>query len=302
MLERFQGDEGRRRLSEALVTHRLLRGSNEIAHAMIRDGELFEFQAGDVLIEDQDASNQIYFIITGEVSVYVNGREVAIRRPGTHVGEMATIDPTARRCATVTAVLDTVALRIDEPAFSATANAYPFLWRGFAIELADRLRQRNQLVTPPNPRPALFIGSSVESLPTARAIQKGLRHDNIRINVWTDGVFGASRFPIDDLQDAICHADFGLLVIAPEDKILRRGDVINAPRDNVVFELGMCMGALHKERTFMVLPRSVDIKIPTDLLGLTPLDYDLGPEGDYDSALAPVCEDLRRIISTMKPK
>lgn len=302
MIERFQDEEGRRRLLAALVTHRLLNGSDEIAEMMICEGELFEFSSGQILIQDQGSDNQIYFIITGEVSVLVNGREVALRRSGTHVGEMAMIDPTARRCATVTAVVDTVALRINEPAFAAIANAHPMLWRGFAIELADRLRQRNLLVMTPNPRPALFIGSSVESLPIARAIQKGLKHDNVRINVWTDGVFGASRFPINDLQTAICHADFGLLVIAPEDQVYCRGDVVNVPRDNVVFELGMCMGALLRERTFMVLPRSSDIKIPTDLLGLTPLDYYLGPEKDFDSALAPVCEDLRRIISTLGTK
>ena len=302
MLERFEGIEGRRRLEEALAAHNLLGGVDDLVKAVVSEGELLSFSEGDDLVEDQGTDNQIYFIIVGEVSILVNSREVARRQAGMHVGEMAMIDPTARRCATVRASIDSVVIRLDEPQFADLANRFPNLWRGLAVEIAERLRQRNQLVMPPNPRPFLFIGSSVESLPVARAIQLGLKHDDIHVKVWTDGVFGASHFPIDDLQSVVRTADFGLLVVAPEDEVLSRDVVESAPRDNVVFELGMCMGALTRSRSFMALPGDADVKIPTDLLGLTPLNYALGPERNFDVALGPVCEELRRVITSVGPK
>ena len=47
-----------------------------------------------------------------------------------------------------------------------------------------------------------------------------------------------------------------------------------APRDNVVFELGMFIGALGHARTFLVQPLDAEVKIPTDLMGFTPQGND----------------------------
>jgi predicted nucleotide-binding protein len=46
-----------------------------------------------------------------------------------------------------------------------------------------------------------------------------------------------------------------------------------SPRDNVIFELGLFMGALTRTRTFVLAPSQVDLKIPSDLLGVTFLRY-----------------------------
>lgn len=302
MITRFQGDDGRRRLIDALSTQKLIGGDHQLATSLADVGHLSEFQVGETIIDDGDTDNEIYLLVAGTVDIIVNQRVVASRGSGLHVGEMALIDPSAVRCARVVANETVVACVIDEPTFTSIAQDTPILWRRIALELADRLRRRNTLVIQPNPRPHLFIGSSVESLPVARAIQLGLEHDNITVKVWTDGVFGASSFPIESLEQEIRSADFGVLVLAPDDQILSRGKVEQTPRDNVVFELGMCMGALTRMRAFVVHPRGVDIHIPTDLLGLTPLTYDLGADGDYDAALGSVCEKLRRIISDKQVK
>ncbi|WP_160317995.1 TIR domain-containing protein [Chryseobacterium sp. ERMR1:04] len=47
-------------------------------------------------------------------------------------------------------------------------------------------------------KPELFIGSSVEGLDIAEAIQSKLNH-NFNINLWTDGVFNIGSTTIDDL-------------------------------------------------------------------------------------------------------
>jgi predicted nucleotide-binding protein len=92
--------------------------------------------------------------------------------------------------------------------------------------------------------------------------------------LWSDGVFGASSFAIESLETQIGIADFAVLVVGPDDQVTSRGVASDAPRDNVVFEVGLFMGALSRSRTFLLAPMGRKVKIPTDLLGLTTLQFD----------------------------
>ncbi len=298
MINRFKGEIGRRLLIETLYNQKIVRDS-KIAECLADNIELFMLENNDILIEQDKPDNDLYFILTGAMRIIVNGREVAIRNAGLHVGEMAMIDPTSPRSASVISIGQSVVAKISEPKFSKLAESNPNLWRLIALELSDRLRQRNRFITPPNPRPFLFIGSSSESLEIARGIQYGLSHDDVHVTVWTDNVFGASRFPIEDLEQQVRTSDFASLVIGPDDKLIIRDTEFQAPRDNVIFELGMFMGALTRERTFIILPAEANLRLPTDLLGLTPIKYKIGKIGTSSElavALAPVCTELRSII------
>jgi predicted nucleotide-binding protein len=86
-------------------------------------------------------------------------------------------------------------------------------------------------------------------------------------------------------------------VISPDDEVTSREEEYSAPRDNTVFELGLFMGKLERSRTFILQEFGADVKIPTDLLGITPLSYKLSKGGNLTRALAPVCTELRKIIS-----
>jgi predicted nucleotide-binding protein len=184
--------------------------------------------------------------------------------------------------------------------FSALAAEHPVLWRRLALELADRLRQRGGAVKAPNDRPVVFIGSSSERLDEARLIQDALEHDPVSARLWTDGgVFGASRFPIDELLGQVATADFAVLVLAPDDQVVSRRNHSEAPRDNAVFELGLFMGALGRDRTLFVVPRDVDVKVPTDLLGLTSITYRSQPASDVPHSLATAANHVRRRIEEL---
>ena len=176
------------------------------------------------------------------------------------------------------------------------------MWRQLASELADRTRQRGGTVPPRNLIPKVFIGSSSEGLDVARAIQSGFQYDNVTAKVWTDGVFQASKATIEDLEREIHTTDFGILVLTPDDKIESRSDTKMGPRDNVILELGLLMGALGRDRTFAVHPRGKDIKIPTDLLGIKPVTYSVDPGIDLTVAMGPVNTELRKIIAKLGPK
>lgn len=295
MINRFQGAEGHNRLISALHQQVILHNNELLLKELAHKVEPIQIKPGEQLIEQGDVDDDIYFILAGRVSIIVNGREVAIRNSGEHVGEMALIDPSATRSASVVA-------KISEAAFCPIADEYPPVWRLIATELAKRLLQRNELVVSKNPRPVLFIGSSKESLPIVEAIKSNLEGEDIIVQPWTEGVFSASQFILTELEKQVQGSDFAVLVLGSDDTMESRNVISNAPRDNVIFELGLFMGALSYERTFMVVPRDCDIKVPTDLLGLIPLKYKPSDTTDYTDLVRPVCNELREIIEKMDVK
>ena len=270
MINRFHGIENRDRLISALRQQTILHDNEALSREIANQSEILPIESEDELIIQDETDDDLYFILAGRLSIIVNGREVAIRESGQHVGEMALIDPSAKRAASVIAIEQTVVAKISEASFRPLADKYPRVWQLIATELAKRLQERNKLVVSTNPRSVLFIGSSKESLPVARAIRSNFDHDDFVVKLWTDGVFGASQFVITELEKQVREADFAVLVLGADDIVESRNEKSDAPRDNVIFELGLFMGALSHERTFMVIPRDCDIKIPTDLLDLLP--------------------------------
>ena len=120
-----------------------------------------------------------------------------------------------------------------------------------------------------------------------------LQYAPVVVKVWTDRIFSPSTFPIEALQQVLVDVDFAALVLSPDDEVVSRGMTSYAPRDNVIFELGLFMGALGHARTFLTHPRNVDTKVPTDVVGITPLTYDSEFRGDTLAAMAPACDELR---------
>jgi hypothetical protein len=154
-------------------------------------------------------------------------------------------------------------------------------------------------VQPTNP--TLFIGSSSESLAVAYAVQKNLEHV-ADVMVWTQGVFKLSKYNLESLLDAVEDSDFGLFVFGPDDMVTMRGAEMSAVRDNVIFELGLFIGRLGRERTFMLMPSdSPDLHLPTDLLGIQPATYRTPPRPErLLAALGPACHDIGNEIRAAK--
>jgi hypothetical protein len=62
-------------------------------------------------------------------------------------------------------------------------------------------------------RPRMFIGSSTEGLPVARALQAELEHD-VDASVWSQGVFGLSASPLETLVETAASVDFAVFVLS----------------------------------------------------------------------------------------
>jgi CRP/FNR family transcriptional regulator, cyclic AMP receptor protein len=139
LLKYFQGSEGRLRLIDALSSQPLIR-DKDLAAVIEPYLKLEEIAAGTSLIKQGASDTDLFLILSGAFLVAIDGRVVARKKAGEHVGEIAVVDPLTPRSASVTATSDSVVARIAEPAFSALADRYPQLWRRIALELASRLR------------------------------------------------------------------------------------------------------------------------------------------------------------------
>ena len=242
----------------ALKRQVLVQGDEQIAAWVAKHARCVEVRHGSTFIKQGDRKHELFFILDGVVDVLINGRPVNSRHAGQHVGEMAII-MNSRRTATVVAREDCVLAKLTRDDFRRLSETFPVVWRGLAEELASRLHQRRNLIREPNQRPLLFLGSSSETKEVPERIRAALSDLNIEVRVWCDpGVFQASRTFIEDLTDAARIADFAVLAFGKEDVAISRRKRMHAPRDNVVFEAGLFIGAIGRERTLLIRPNNVD--------------------------------------------
>jgi hypothetical protein len=150
----------------------------------------------------------------------------------------------------------------------------------------------------------VFIGSSKEGLQIAYTIQEELEFD-AEITVWKQDVFRPGMIIIESLQSALVQFEFAVFVMSPDDQVVSRSRERLSPRDNVIFELGLFIGRLGRDRVFFIVPQGPnELKLPTDLLGITSLTFDNArTDGNLRAALGPACNQLRRIFeAASQPK
>src|SRR4051812_12358857 len=112
MIARYGGDDGKRNLIAALRRQYIISDDPNLAATIADFTTVTLCESGSTFIRQEVYENDLYFIITGNVSIQVNGHEVAKRRAGQHVGDMALIDPTATRAASVVALGDVIVGKI----------------------------------------------------------------------------------------------------------------------------------------------------------------------------------------------
>lgn len=145
-------------------------------------------------------------------------------------------------------------------------------------------------------RSRVFVASSSEALQLAKAIQQNL--SEMDVTVWDQDAFRVGSTIIDELSRNLQQSDFGIFVFSPDDISVIRGRKKPAVRDNVVLELGMFIGRLGRERSFIVRPKGQDMRLPTDLLGIVPAKYDREWAAREPSpALGSACTEIANAIA-----
>jgi Predicted nucleotide-binding protein containing TIR-like domain/YheO-like PAS domain len=150
-------------------------------------------------------------------------------------------------------------------------------------------------------KPTCFIGCSSPAKDVAYALQ-GLMSKVCDVEVWDQGIFEVGGNQLDALLAAPDRFDFAILIFTGDDKLKTPKGVFNAPRDNVIFELGLFLSKLGKDRTFIVYEEGTDVKIPTDLQGIIYAGYNMQSSGKHTPSVAPAWNKISSKIHHIGPK
>ena len=130
-----------------------------------------DLQRGDVLMAQGAPADTLFVVVSGRFSVTVDGQPAPVAElgAGQPVGEIAFLAG-GTRTATVTALRDSVVLRLGRAEFDALAARAPGIWRALARALARRVAQGNVArAAPPDPLPRTItlIRAGSSALPLA---------------------------------------------------------------------------------------------------------------------------------------
>jgi len=140
-------------------------------------------------------------------------------------------------------------------------------------------------------RPRVFVGSSTEGITVAENIQLGLDQVS-EVVLWNQGTFEPSVTGFECLKRMVNEYDFAIFCLTPDDSVEYRHKSIYQPRDNVLFEVGLFMGVLGPERVMLVVSIDDKIKLPSDLDGITLINWKPHSSGDLRPALGKVITEI----------
>lgn len=144
----------------------------------------------------------------------------------------------------------------------------------------------------PHSKPRVFISSSIEGLHIAETIQTGLETIS-NCTIWTQEI---SSDNFENIVNIAADFDYAIIVLTPDDILIKDGSEKLGSRDNIVFELGLFTGTLGRAHTFMVLCKDDPIHLPSDLVGVTVAMYSRRTADNLKSALEPVCTQIKRAM------
>lgn len=141
------------------------------------------------------------------------------------------------------------------------------------------------------PKPIIFLGSSSERRGVTEKLASRLEGSGaVDVLPWYKA-FDPGHTALEELAKRLDEVDFAALVLAADDELTSRHQTQGAPRDNVVFELGLFMGKLDRDRAFALVDESRP-RLPSDLSGVTYIGY--APE-DLDSAVQTLTERVKAL-------
>ena len=115
-------------------------------------------------------------------------------------------------------------------------------------------------------RPKIFVGSSKQGYTVAETVSNCLAKDNDCF-LWQDpGVWETNRSTFDNLLRMANYFDFGVFVATADDLTLTNDKIVIEPRDNVILEMSLFLGALGRHKAFLLVEEG--IKLPSDFNGI----------------------------------
>jgi hypothetical protein len=116
-------------------------------------------------------------------------------------------------------------------------------------------------------KPKIFIGSSTQGYPIAEKVKNCLSSIG-DCYLWKDeGVWEVNYSTFDNLLRMVKFFDFGVFVATADDLTQTAdGKIVIEPRDNVILEMSLYLGAMGKDKSFLLVENG--IKLPSDFSGI----------------------------------
>jgi len=132
-------------------------------------------------------------------------------------------------------------------------------------------------------KPKLFIGSSTGGYHIAEKVKQHLSA-MADCHLWKDdGVWEINTSTFDNLLRMVKFFDFGVFVATADDLTMgNNNQVVIEPRDNVILEMALYLGALGKDKSFLLVENG--IKLPTDFNGIYMPRFDVTNDLSIETA------------------
>jgi NTE family protein len=160
-----------RAVDQGLLALDLLKGLDPIQKAAFAQRlKTLSVRRGESLVRQGEVADALYIVNSGRFMVSVTGRRGPIAEigPGQPIGEIGFLTG-GIRTATVTALRDSIVLRLDRSDFDELAQDVPAIWKSLASTLAERVANTTSAsAVPPDPKPrtiALITAGSGPSVP-----------------------------------------------------------------------------------------------------------------------------------------
>jgi predicted nucleotide-binding protein len=269
--------------------------SDAVAETISGIGELKVFAKGEVIASQGEVGEDLFYIMSGAVTVVINEHEYRVRKRGEMIGEMAVMEPGQRRSADlIAAEPQTMLFVVPATAFHKAAQEHGAIWECIARVLSSRLRQRDEMFVPPNPKPVVFIASSSEGSDVVAKAQIRLQASDRELKPWNQpGIFRPTLNTLEELERHAHEVDFVVIVVTADDIRDSRGKVAFVPRDNVLLEFGLFMGGLERQRVFLLASKDADLALASDLSGVTVLYY--SDDSELADRLSEIDQTIRRL-------
>jgi len=147
----------------------------------------------------------------------------------------------------------------------------------------------------------IFIGSSSEAKKIDNEVRKIIEnYPDADPKPWRD-VFIPGEFGLESLARVKKEVDGAILITTVDDKIWYRGSEAFSPRDNVLFELGLFIGELGRDKVALIVVKDKNgntPKIPTDLAGLNYLYFQEGKNASNEDLINNWLKQLQRKVGS----
>jgi hypothetical protein len=150
----------------------------------------------------------------------------------------------------------------------------------------------------------VFVASSSEQVSVAKKVASllnkthkavGAAHPTLDARPWIEETFNFSSTYIESLEKELDRADFAVVIMTADDVGSVRRELVNLPRDNVIFELGLFFARLGRDRCFFFVDATSKTRVASDLSGVKKVDFVAksgASAGTHDQSLSTRCREV----------